>query len=1096
MKKGILYSSLIGFGLVLSVVVLKKNGEKEYYTPRQSEVASDGIHGAAAWLHKIRANQVTGEIDPEDVRAARLELEENMSKNRKSSAALNLNWENMGPINVGGRTRAFLIDKNNPEIMYAGAVSGGLFKSTNAGSSWAPVNDQQENLAVVSIAQASNGEIYYGTGENQYYGASGTGTGGIAGFGIFKSTDGGASFQHLPSTDPSLGQEWIAVGKLEVHPTRPTEVYAATNRGLKMSTDGGASWSVPNGVPSIGSATDMVIDDIGQVWVKQGSSIYKSDGLDPPTFVEITKSSPSGGELPRLNGRSRVAVAPSDRNYVYVISTTQGGWTQPGGDFDKAYKSEDGGQTWQVIGERNMYLNPHNGGSQGQGEFDNAVSVDPNNKDRILVGGVTFWEWTKSNGWQLAATTARGAGNYYVHADMHHVVWHPTKANHVFALNDGGVFRSTNNGATWSPISKGYVSAQYYSIGVGYNGEILGGTQDNGTIFIDPNGYYGKSGERTTFIEFNGSLVDGDGGFAEISKLDQEIMFKEMQYGRMGRSIDGGGSFESIYDFDRMDPNNESMTPNFSGFVTPYILWEKLDDPTSTDSLTFAADSLRNSYGFGQGDSVFTGTFVSPSFNKTTVNGDVINTVANLLFDGFTLTAGNKLVTLDPSDTSLVSSNATLDSTYVRVYNDTANNNLPTMDYAVKFDQPIGNDKVTAKVPISYDPGDKIIIKSRTDDIDIIHELVNGANSVTNPKVRVQDNVQSALFVGLRTRSLSGPNDAGGIWMTREALTNKTSTPEWWHIGTLSMGETPQSMAASGDGDILWVGTSQGRVYRFSNLSNARDSASADIDEGAGPSTSVVVKTVVQSFSGRAVTSIATHPFDNDKLVVTLGNYGNSNHVYYSANATAPNPTLLQKDQNLASIPVYASTFNFNDPNGTQVLIGTDYGVFTTDDISAGNVTWTEENVGMARVPVFDLVQQLTVRYDLKPVGTHGYYEGAVYAGTHGRGIFKTSDFGVVTDYIGAEEHDLDDANVVEILNVFPNPATDHINVELSLEGRTDVAISIRNISGQLMKNVKYNNLSKDVETLEIGVNNLAKGTYVITMQKGEEVISGKFIKQ
>src|SRR5690606_16563765 len=251
-------------------------------------------------------------------------------------------------------------------------------------------------------------------------------------------------------------------------------------------------------------------------------------------------------------------------------------------------------------------------------------------------------------------------------------------------------------------------------------------------------------------------------------------------------------------------------------------------------------------------------------------------------------------------------------------------------------------------------------------------------------------------------------------------------------------------------------------------LSNARDSASADIDDyfttdSTRASTSVVEKTLIRNFgNNRAINSIATHPFDKNKLVVTLGNYGNSDYVYFSNNATAPTPTLLQKDLNLPESPVYASTFNFNDPTGKQVIIGTDMGIYTTDDISATSVTWTKENNGMGEVPVFDLVQQQTVRYDLYPSFKEGFYEGAIYAGTHGRGIYKT---GTTSDYIGIKEIKPSEvAEVTKMLNVYPNPTTDKLFIDLALESRADVNVTIRNISGQLVKNVNYNKLSTDVE--------------------------------
>src|SRR5690606_5127727 len=168
---------------------------------------------------------------------------------------------------------------------------------------------------------------------------------------------------------------------------------------------------------------DMTIDASGRVWVKVGDRFYKSD-VSGTVFTEISKS-PVGiqpNELPRTAGRSRIAVSPQDDNYVYVVSTTSG-------NFDKAYRSTDGGANWTIIGQNNFYLNPHGAQGNGQGNYDNALTVDAYNKDRIFVGGVTFWEWSLTDGWQLAASIAGGGGGfpYYVHADMHNVVCHPTK---------------------------------------------------------------------------------------------------------------------------------------------------------------------------------------------------------------------------------------------------------------------------------------------------------------------------------------------------------------------------------------------------------------------------------------------------------------------------------------------------------------------------------------------------------------------------------------------------------------------------------------------------------------------------------------------
>src|SRR5690606_21831348 len=116
MKKGILYSSLAGFGVVLlSLAVYTNQGDTEYYTPRKTSSSKDARAGAEEWLHRIRANQVTGKIDPQDVLKARNQAAQLAAK--KSTSALGLTWESMGPNDMGGRTRSLLIDKDDPNVM-------------------------------------------------------------------------------------------------------------------------------------------------------------------------------------------------------------------------------------------------------------------------------------------------------------------------------------------------------------------------------------------------------------------------------------------------------------------------------------------------------------------------------------------------------------------------------------------------------------------------------------------------------------------------------------------------------------------------------------------------------------------------------------------------------------------------------------------------------------------------------------------------------------------------------------------------------------------------------------------------------------------
>ncbi len=1057
MKKGILFSSIGGLAVLMLALVFSVPSEsKEYYTPRDTNSSANfGYKGSAEKLHQMRANQITGEIDPAAVMAARAQNEAFLKNQKKSS--LGLQWSEVGPDNIGGRTRCFLISNKDPKVFFMGSVSGGLFKSVNSGSSWYPVNDQESNLAVVSLAQSADGEIvYYGTGEGMYYAQSGDKGRGIAGGGLFKSTDGGLTFSVVPSTIPSSsGTDFSSIGKVEVSPTNPNQVYISTNRGFLISTDGGANWTNPLGTLI---STDMCITKSGVVWVKVGSSIYKSDATGN-NFNEISKISPGVNDLPRSGPRARIAVSPQDENYVYVAASTQSG------DFNKAYQSKDGGATWTVIGEANSFLNPFGGQANA---FDLALEVSSQDKNRIFIGGTHFWEWSSTNGWfQIADYFPNGVnvalGNW-VHPDLHKLAFHPTLKNNIYLTTDGGVFRSTDNGTSWFNINRNYGTIQFYDIAVGSDGIAVGGAQDNSNIIVKQNDpLFPKRGER---------ISTGDGGQVEISQLDPNLIFAETQYGNAFRMYDQGAVRRSLLDLDRMAPNPAHQPGdgfNFADFTAPFAMYENVFDTKSIDTVHFEADSVNLSVGLGGGKTFFEGTFSRPQ------------TTTKFHLDGVTIKAGPQRATTDASGNFVGDAVAgTFDAT--------------TGKFNVTFANPVFGFEVNAKVAVYYDAGDTVQIVSLTNDIPL-PRVIPSTGLASNQSVAYQDPVQSSFFMGLTGHSASGSNSYGGIWMTRNAISDPTATPTWYHIGNVFNGETPTAMHVSNDGDMLYVGTSSGRLYRFSNLSNARDSASTDIDDFytngtiTRPNTSVVVKTTVSGIpSGRSITSVRIDPNNKNNVIVTLGNYNNSSYVYYSSNGAGASPVFTAKQGNLPTFPVYTSIFNAMGPAG-QVLVGTENGVFTTDDITTNPVVWTKEINGFSNVPVFDLVQYLTVRRDLQLFGN---VEGAIYAGTHGRGIFRTN----TTQSIGIEETPIvNDWKESKVLNLYPNPSKSEVFISLDLESRTDVLLTIRDINGKLVRNVKYKQLAKETEELEINISTLPTGTYIVTVHKGAESISGKLIK-
>ncbi|HEX7332698.1 MAG TPA: hypothetical protein VF290_14440, partial [Pyrinomonadaceae bacterium] len=227
-------------------------------------------------------------------------------------------WQSIGPGNVGGRTRALLVDPVNPDVMYAAAVAGGIWKTTNGGNSWSPLNDFLANIAVNSMAfdPSNSNTIYAGTGEG-FFNADG-----VRGAGIFKSTDAGATWTRLSAT--ASNANFFFVNDIVVSPSNGQNVYAATRTGVFRSLDGGSTWTqvlvsnVANGangamdlVMRTDQATDYIFASVGSF---ARAHIFRNvdaagSGTWEDVFSEVNQ------------GRTSLALAPSNQNIIYALAT-------------------------------------------------------------------------------------------------------------------------------------------------------------------------------------------------------------------------------------------------------------------------------------------------------------------------------------------------------------------------------------------------------------------------------------------------------------------------------------------------------------------------------------------------------------------------------------------------------------------------------------------------------------------------------------------------------------------------------------------------------------------------------------------------------
>ena len=360
-------------------------------------------------------------------------------------------WMQLGPANVGGRTRSLLIDPANAAVMYAAGVAGGVWKTTNAGASWQAIGDLLPNLAVCSMAfePGNTNVIYAGTGEGFFNGDM------VRGAGIFKTTDAGGSWSFLEATN---GPNFFYVNDIVVSPNDPRRVYAATRTGVWRSLDAGASWArvlLPqntsgNGIVQGGCLDLAIRTDVGTDY------LFASCGSFTQATVYLNTSagdveSDSGAWTAVLReagiGRTALAIAPSNQNVVYALaSSVEQGIYDRG--LHAVYRSTAGGRegSWTArvrnssatklntallsntvfalmsecdSGSANLFFN--------QGWYDNTIAVDPVDPDRVWVGGVDLFRSDDGGANWGIASYWWGESNepQYVHADQHTILFHP-----------------------------------------------------------------------------------------------------------------------------------------------------------------------------------------------------------------------------------------------------------------------------------------------------------------------------------------------------------------------------------------------------------------------------------------------------------------------------------------------------------------------------------------------------------------------------------------------------------------------------------------------------------------------------------------------
>lgn len=447
------------------------------------------------------------------------------------AALLNsMKWREIGPATMGGRIDDFAVVESDPRIIYAGTAAGGIFKTTNGGTTWTPIFDKQDvpTIGDLALAPSDPSVLYVGTGEPNNRQSSSWGKG------VYKSTDAGKTWQYLglPETQ--------AIGRIVVHPTNPEVVYVAAvgklwgaspERGVYKSTDGGKTWQQVLKINDDTGVSDIALDPaspntlyaaayqrrrtvFGFNGSGPGSALYKTtDG--GATWAKLSKGlpydMPEGATTPPNaatleTGRIAVDIYRKNSSIVYMtIEHANGG----------VFRSNDKGETWQKMSD-----------TQPRPMYFSQIRIDPNNDLRLWMAGVPLF-YSEDGG--KTFTNSRGNS---IHVDYHAIWINPNNSDHALAGTDGGVHQTWDGGKSWDFIDN-LAIGQFYEIGVDmqspYN--ICGGLQDNNT-WCGPSRTFNSRGiDNEDWYTVGG----GDGFYAQVDPLEPHIVYAESQDGNLVR---------------------------------------------------------------------------------------------------------------------------------------------------------------------------------------------------------------------------------------------------------------------------------------------------------------------------------------------------------------------------------------------------------------------------------------------------------------------------------------------------------------------------------------------------------------------------------
>tara|TARA_B100000524_G_scaffold132139_1_gene65657 strand:+ start:57901 stop:60795 length:2895 start_codon:yes stop_codon:yes gene_type:complete len=557
MKFRFLIGSFLGASIaVAAYFYTTTQKDSSTYFPKSLNALDAKSNGndAAAWYKAQFVNLETGLPYSDD------EIVDMRKDLRRLPSNKSIAFMDYGPDNIGGRTRAIQVDRTWNDRIWAGGVSGGLFVSYNGANAWGKVTsyiDAGASPNISSMTQTIDGTLYVATGSNQ----EGSGNG------VWYSQDFGETWDKIPGTTNCTEIESSDVDNY---------AWLATSTGLKkFDVNEGTLISVSTG--QAGGVNALKITKDASIVIVNISNLtfVSKDGGD--TFENKSSNNPNDNLVASSASRIEYTVSATENSAgmhsLYAVLTNS--------NLVGMFVSHDDGDTWtKFVGasappnEFDIYRN--------QGTYNSIVSTNPLDPEEIYIGGIDIWRWKQtvnnppSGGFEkVSQWFVNPTSSIYVHADNHEMKWDVN--NRLYIGNDGGVNITNDFADNWYPANRGYNVTQFYGIAFNRDGAVMGGSQDNGTLYSDHS--------LSTFQEFV-EVSGGDGFQCEISFYNPKVSFATVQFGAVRRTGDGWATSNGfIPDYpSSYDPVGDAGAQH--PFHTRIFLSEYFDE-NSEDSVLF-----------------------------------------------------------------------------------------------------------------------------------------------------------------------------------------------------------------------------------------------------------------------------------------------------------------------------------------------------------------------------------------------------------------------------------------------------------------------------------------------------------------------------